>query len=210
MKTKQLVGLLILFTALVRSNAATIVDTGTNDGGLYWALGSTPYGAYPESLGARFTLSGDGTITSIEGYNAAYADANLDISIATDGGDIPGSNLYTATTFLAAEDGLQWHGISGLGWFLPAGNYWVVFSGQPSFSGYAAGRATNPLEVEAYTDIGNGQWYNGNALDIGVRIQGDVSPRVPDATPTQALLGIALLGLFGFSRRQPRATSPVA
>jgi hypothetical protein len=194
----------LLLLTVPKVYAATIVDTGPGPDS------SGGFSLYQDQwLAGEFTITEFVTIASVEGWMNVYTPGSLDIAIYTDGGDIPGLELFRASGNLGAETPATWRGLSGLTWNLLPGTYWVAFevTGSSSFSGSMPGPSQFPLDNEAFYCGGPGcvppNVYNpADYLDLGVRIEGAVTA-VPDPTSSLSLLalGVASLGLFSSRRR---------
>ena len=187
-KTIAFIGLAIAVST--NSNAAIIVDTGpgpVNVGGV--ALGDG------QSLAGEFTIGQQYTITDVEGWigDIGFGGSTATVAIYTDGGSIPGTELFSAGFSVGATD--AWYGASGLSWLLDAGTYWVSYEVRAgdTLDGYMPGPAPSPLGAYAYTT--NGDWFS-DPLNIGVRIS---SVPIPAAA---WLFGSALLGLSVMKRRK--------
>jgi len=189
------------------SSSSSIVDTGPGGTtGSMWSLFgagavSDPFG---QSLAAEFTMVSADTISSVEGWmNFTAADTDGTIAIYSDGGDIPGTELFSATFFGTGVSQPSWVGASGLSWSLAAGTYWVAFevrAGQTLDTSMPS-PSSSPLLNEAFTSSTTDTWFGSDNEDIGVRINASVVPE-PAAL---SLVGISLVGLFGYRRGAQRA-----
>jgi hypothetical protein len=207
MKKSRLLGVVCAFIAFfaVSANAATIVDTGPGAGTINWALISADalgLGPYGQSLAAEFSIGSSTTVTDIEGwmsFNPSGADGT--IAIYSDGGHVPGVELYATTFFGTGSLDSSWVGASGLSWGLAPGTYWVAFEvrdGQ-TLETTMPSPSLNPLLNEAVTIPETGDWLDADGIDIGVRIS---------AVPVPAaawLFGSGLLGLVGIARKKKAA-----
>lgn len=188
--------------------AGTIVDTGTPSGDNPWGFG---LGVFHQYFAGEFTIADAYAITSIEGYfgNQHGTDGTVDIAIHDDdGGYMPGTILFSASTPLDGGALIDWYGVSGLNHVLTPGTYWVSFIPSQEVSGSMPGTAPNPLLHYAQGASPNGWmdpldfvWKDDpfyfDYVDVGIRINGDrVSTSVPDSASTLGLfLGVALVGL---------------
>ena len=202
MKKLRQLGAVCAFVAFisVSANAATIVDTGPGADSNYRALaGASVLPPFGQFLAAEFSIGSSTTVTDIEGwmsFNPSGADGT--IAIYSDGGDVPGDELYAATFFGTGSLDSSWVGVSGLSWDLAAGTYWVAFEvrdGQTLETSMPS-PSSNPLLNEAFTSVDTGDWNDDDGLDLGIRIS---------AVPIPAaawLFGTGLLGLIGVARKR--------
>ena len=172
--------------------AAEFVDTGPGpEGPTGWTLNPS------QSLAAEFVLGQDSTITSVEGWIASIIDGSLfTASIFSDGGNVPGSVLFSSSFSGGAPGTGQWQGAYGLSWNLAAGTYWVGFSGQNGL-GTMPNPSANPLGNEAFTFEGN--WVGFDDLSIGARVTGNQGFNNPNtgAVPEPSTWAMLILGFFG-------------
>lgn len=194
-------GLAILVVAASLSARAdnTLVDTGPSPYDYGWLLGGGGSYSYSQNLAARFTLSQDVTVTSIEGYIASFNSDYLRIAITDNSnGTIPGAQVWADNVLLNGDSVTAWQGFTNLNLFLSAGTYWVAFIGSPSLNASMPSSVPNPTDVEAFTYVGSGQWFESDNLDVGVRIKGNT---VPDGASVLGLMGLAL-GAMVVARRR--------
>lgn len=203
MKKSRLLGAMcasVFCLVSLSAGATTIVDTGMGSlipGTNYWSVDDVQW------LAGEFTVSSDTSIDSIEGFMGSNVGGpEGTIAIYTDGGEIPGAELFSTAFSLGSRTQPMWVGASGLAWDLTAGTYWVSFevrSGQ-TLHGTMAGAAENPLSGYAakYSPFGTFEWIEADTLDIGVRIMSSPVP-IPAAF---WLFGSGLLGLVGMARRK--------
>jgi hypothetical protein len=185
------------------AKAVYVVDTGPGPGpdtalsGI--ALGST------EWLAGEIILDQPYTITGVEGWMIpADGAGTLPITIVmyTDGGEIPGTEIFSANFSIDSSGSVGWYGVSGLVWDITAGSYWVSFEPRQCISpctplndqALVYGPATTPLENYAFNEVLNGVWLEEDTLGMGIRVSA-----IP--VPTALWLFVSgLLGLVGISR----------
>lgn len=158
--------------------AAFIINTGINESSDAndWALNSGQW------LAAEFDVSQPYTINEIEGVLSTNPGGQtIKIVLYSDGGDVPGSVLFSQATDLVPSTEFplhpNWQGISGLQWTVDAGSYWVAFEHVAGFLSVMPGPTPNQLLNEAFY---NGSWVGNDDFGIGVRIMAEPVP-VPGA-----------------------------
>lgn len=191
----------ILLASVVPAYSATLIDTGTPQGGNYADFGGWSYFA------GGFSLASSTNITSVFGYfsNQYGSDGSFSVQILADGGNIPGSAvLFSQDVNIGNHAAANWYGVSGVNWTLGAGNYWVAFVPvSSSLDGQAPYPAPNPLVEYA---LNTGGW-NGDNSGFGVRMEGDAvvaQTPLPAALPLFAT-GLAGLGLIAHRRKRKQA-----
>jgi hypothetical protein len=176
------------------TQAITIVDTGTPAGALN-VFGS------PAGLAGEFTIANAFTVTDIQGYLGGGIVGNLTIALYSDGGDMPGTELFSTSLALGVVDP-DWRGASALNWTLASGTYWVAFESRAgsTFAGRMPNAAPSPLVNEAR--FTQGAWNPNDDLNIGVRILGNQTvASVPEGGSTFALATLAFLALVTLRNR---------
>jgi|GEM_PF-1050939 len=162
----------VFFTADI--TAAYVVDTGQPDESINWLFNDEQY------FGGEFSIDNNLIINSIEGYfsnNHATIgqDGVVTIGIHEDGGNIPGTVLYSVQINIGADAIPDWYGATGLNWALSAGTYWVSFIPDADIDGVMPGLASNPLDEYALGSILTPGWQDRGPdswdhLQLGVRI----------------------------------------
>ena len=189
---------LVLGSALIAS-AVLIVDTG--DPGQVQE-GFTVSGI--QWLAGEITLGQDYTITGIEGWMFEVDSGDMTIALYSDGGNVPGTELFSST-FLADGPDIDptfhsiWLGIHGLSWDVAAGTYWVAFEVRDPSEAWFAMPSGVPSPLDAYAFTLGGTW-TPLPDDFGVRVYAGTDV-VPEPA-TVGLLGMALVGLAGRQHRK--------
>ena len=113
---------LLLSGVASSADAIKIVDTGP---GLNSTSGWTLFAN--QSLGAEFSIANNMALTDIEGwiYPRDGVGGTGHIGIYTDGGEIPGTELFSSQFDIISPDpdSPDWYGLNDLNWILGAGTY---------------------------------------------------------------------------------------
>lgn len=189
-----------------------IVDTGQGTTP-YWTLGLGPSSGSSNDdqwLAAQFTTIQPWDVTGIEGWIVPRTTGDVNLTIYSDGGDIPGMELFTQQITVTSTcpqpctnppplSAAAWWGTTSLNLQLQSGTYWVAFETRAgsTFRGYMPGSAPSPLLNESTTATAPpAVWYSTDGLDLGVRISA-IGPGDSDV-PEPATLGIVGLCCLGF------------
>lgn len=204
MKKLLLAGAALLASASP-SQATVIADTGGNPAGTPWAFARWQYFA------GEVTLAQGYTINSVEGYfaNSSGSAGTVTAQLFSDGGNVPGTLLFSQAFNLNGVAPLDWYGATGLNWSVGAGSYWLAFAPDANVSGIWPGDAPSPLDE--YAQASGGAWQNvgPNAfdyLDVGVRISG--TPNVAAAVPEPATWLMMLVGFGAIGAALRRRSNP--
>jgi hypothetical protein len=191
-----IMSLLVIFPSLAM--ASVIIDTGHN-GGIGWLLSSSQW------LSSEFSVDEELRITNIDGYLHGYSDQQLTISLYSDGGEIPGKQLFS--TKIATDSYTGWQGASGLQWDVSSGTYWISFEVRPgdNYAGSLFNTYLRPLENEAFYSRSYGwvdgvyglsyHWSEADHLNLALRISAEPSPTPVPLPPSIVLLAFGLSGI---------------
>jgi hypothetical protein len=160
------------------ASATLIVDTGPGPLSGGYVLGDE-FGLGTRWLAAEFTLAGAAVLTSVEGWMWAFQGTpNVQAAIYTDGGEVPGSLLYTSAPFIpgATGESADWYGVSGLGWALGAGSWWVSFQADEDIAGMPYPSASPLSDYASRRTRFSTDWNADDSLGFGVRIEADPIP----------------------------------
>jgi hypothetical protein len=181
-----------------QAGADSIVDTGAPAA---FGSGNTPFLYRGQGLAAEFVTIQSTAVTSIDvwlgcPFRSDCRAGDLSFRLYTNGGDVPGTSLFSQTTFFSppippsqsnpfvtgSENMGSWQGISGLNWMINPGTYWVAFvvpSDSPFF--WVTGGSINSLPNEAFGNPATFGWSPEDDLHLGVRISATSSaPPVPE------------------------------
>lgn len=194
--------LLIMFFS-TGAFAISIVNTGTPASeNPAWEL------SHDQWLASQFALTQGYNLTDIYGYMwsnpgnltmTIYGNTFLSTSFYTYQAPDSNNRYFSKGFSVTQKDTSDWHGLSGLNWYLPAGTYWISFEAQDgdTYSGAMPYPSPNPLYREAWygSSFGYTRWWPDNSQNIGVRIESN--PQVPEPSSLQILVFLALgIGLF--------------
>ena len=199
MKVRILIMVFVgLLACVSMSFASVIVDTGDPAYAQMWVYGNASSNQW---LAGKFSLGQAYTLTDIYGYCRRYSGTGSNIVVYSDGGSVPGSELFSQGFSVDTTPG--WYGLSGLNWNLSAGAYWVAFeTGPGDFDGSFGSNVTNQMQDEAFANTGNGNHYdNYTYLSLPVKIDGTPNGVVPEPA-SMLLFGIGGLATAFLKRRK--------
>lgn len=202
-----LLSVLLLTSAVATADPITVVNTGPGTSETNWDLFNRT--SLYQWLAAEFSVASLVTVTSAEAWMNTYKSGDLRVRLYSDGGEVPGSPLFTSIVTLGSQE-FGWRGALGLNWSLAPATYWIAFEVPSGGVGASVqGGAPSPLlnEAFAYYDPPdyNGNWAGYDSLNIGVRILGESGDTPPPAVPEPAsllLFGTGLVGLRAWRKRQ--------
>jgi hypothetical protein len=202
MNMKQLLVAAVLSISTSNLFAANIVDTGPGGAvGPQWTLRGDQW------LAGEFSIGTAAVVTDVQGWMASTVGGTATAAIYTDGGDIPGSQLFFAPFSASVNPAGDWFGATGQTWLLPAGTYWAAFEVRPgqTFDGGMPSPAPSPLGAYSFTF--GGVYQTSIDLDFGVRILGTQVAAIPE--PSTYALMLAGLGFVGFVANRRRKAQTV-
>lgn len=189
--------ILVLCLSMAAVSWATLIlDTGQNPDSI-----TGPFSlASDQWLTGQFTTTQAWNIGAMEGYIYTQSAGEVDVTIYSNTGNLPGTPLITRSFQSSDDFTTEWQGTTGFAGNLAAGSYWIAFTVPTSSTfygglGVADNPPPNPMSLEAYTNDQGVTWTNW-PLNLGVRIEAAPVP-VP---PTVWLLGSGLLGLAGWRK----------
>ncbi len=179
------------------ASGTTIVDTGDPPATLGGFLFSGDHWRADEFS------TGPVVVTSVEGWIANFGgNQTFTVALYSDGGDVPGTLLFSEQVTTPPTMSVGWRGASGLSWQLVGGDYWAAFEVRPGDNMFGAFPDPAPIRLnEAFSQGAGLGWSNTwpTISTIGVRINGTLLD-VPEPS-TLALIALGVAGL-GFSRRR--------
>ncbi|MBL8351098.1 MAG: hypothetical protein JNL87_12400 [Burkholderiaceae bacterium] len=194
----------LLAASLCTPAAAIVVDTGPgfDIGGGYSLYDDRPITTGYQRLAARFTLGTSDLISSVQGWLNWDYGGWLTFSVWSDFQGLPGGRLHSVSAPLAATgpNRPDWRGVGGLGWLLPAGDFWLVFEdARDPGSGAMPGGAPSPLTGYASgPGLLGAEWLHADTLGFGVRI--NVLPEPPPApVPEPSTTWLWIAGAAGLA-----------
>jgi hypothetical protein len=158
-----------------------VVNTGPGErwdgSGIYgYAVGSDLGDPDRQWLAGEFVVDKPLTLRSAQAWLWVLESGNLEVAILSDGGEVPGTVLYSAKEYLNAGVWTRWMGPKNLNWYLEPGTYWFsigdVRSSLPAGSIHAGASypSVKPLENGAVWKAYSGSWQASDNLDFGVQI----------------------------------------
>jgi hypothetical protein len=127
MKQRLIIACIVLLVpALLRADRF-LVNTGPGPeslpgfhlGGLQW-------------VAVEFDVTEPVTITRVDAWMIVFREGSLDLSLYSDGGEVPGELLFRSTGFVKSGNG-EWRGLSSLSWTVSPGTYWIGFEARGGF-----------------------------------------------------------------------------
>lgn len=159
-------------------------------------------------LAAEIVLPQDSIISGIETFMVNLHPGVATIALYSGGGTFPdlSAELFAVdfSTATLPMNNYGWFGLSGLGWELQAGTYWVAFEARKRDGFYSAIAWGAPVPLERYAAYNPSipGYVASNSLDIGLRVTG-VSA-VPEAEISMMYLaGLTAIGALVRRRRKP-------
>ena len=174
MKQRLIIACIVLLVSAPLGANRFIVNTGPGPeelpgfglGGLQW-------------VAVEFEVTEPTTIDRIDGWMLVFRAGALDLSLYTDGGEVPGELLFRSTGFVNSGSA-AWRGVSSLNWTVTPGTYWVGFEPQPDgavpgMEGALPFPSKRPLQNGAVVDRESGLTYieADAAAQMGLRIFAD-------------------------------------
>ena len=118
---------------LVIACIAVLLSTSLNGNAFIVNTGPGPEGLPGFSLGGLqwVAVEFDVTPTTIternNGWILAHRAGTLNLSLYSDGGEVPGELLFRSTGFVNSGTTASWQGLSSLNWTVEPGTYWLGF-----------------------------------------------------------------------------------
>jgi hypothetical protein len=174
MKERLSIACMVLLVSTALHAERFIVNTGPGPetlpgfslGGLQW-------------VAVEFDVTEPVTITRIDGWILVFREGFLDLSLYSDGGEVPGELLFRDTGFVNGGN-TGWRGISGLNWTVTPGTYWIGFEPRSDgavvrMDGALPFPSKHPLQNGAVVDLESDPVYvEADAVaEMGLRIFAD-------------------------------------
>lgn len=211
--------IIIIFLSFSTPSIASLIYSTPNptfeesDGAIM--LGSWQWLAMEFSLNQSYSLSQvEGWIMEWPSFKAPEINAPVNAVIYSDGGNVPGDKLFSAT--FTPGDELNWYGSSGLTWQIDKGTYWMAFEVDRNLSGPSGGPYAYEYGMPRLADslIPFAAWNKGHSSlnyssngyqSIGIRIYGQEVTLAPE--PISSLLFIAGGATLGFRQWRKKRTA---
>jgi hypothetical protein len=173
MKQRFIIACMVLLVWPALHAEQFVVNTGPGPSGLPgYTLGGLQW------VAVEFDVTEPLTITRVDGWISVSREGVLDLSLYSDGGEVPGELLFRSTGFIESGNGTaEWRGLSSLNWTSPPGTYWIGFEPRQGdiMSGALPFPSKRPLQNGAVADLEDGETYReaDAVAEIGLRIFAD-------------------------------------
>lgn len=173
MKRRLIIASMVLLVSAALHADRFIVNTGPGPEGLPgFSLGGLQW------VAVEFDVTAAVTITRIDAWMLVSREGSLDLSLYSDGGEVPGELLFRSTGFVSSGNGgAEWRGLSSLNWTVAPGTYWIGFEprsreGMSRMGGALPSPSKRPLQNGAVVDLESDETYieADGVAEMGLRI----------------------------------------
>jgi hypothetical protein len=174
MKQRLVMACMVLLVSASLQADRFIVNTGPGPEGLPgFSLGGLQW------VAVEFEVTEPVTITRIDAWMLVSREGALDLSLYSDGGEVPGELLFRSTGFVT-NGTTGWRGLSSLNWTVTPGTYWIGLEPRPAgavprMDGALPFPSKRPLLNGALVDLESDETYfeSDSVAQIGLRIFAD-------------------------------------